>query len=439
MRYGELFAGAGGMSLGLERSGMTCAFHAEIAEFPRRVLRHHWPQVPLLSDVRALSGGRKTAAYMRRRFGGKIDLLAGGSPCQDLSVAGKRAGLAGARSSLFFRQIRLWRVLDAPLCLWENVDGALSSHNGKDFAAVLSAFVGAAVAVPRDGWTGERRSGVVSGPAGVAAWRVLDAQWFGVPQRRARVFVLSARTGSYDPAEILLEPEGVRWNPPTRREAREATAPRAGERVAYSLGSHAGAADGGVTNESHDSGGPVGFGITEGLANTLREGRIGSIVDTLDVAPTHPENRNRVEPGLPCPPLNGSARIHVCATGDALAFGGNRTSGPTDVATARLAHPGRQDFASETFIVGALSPGAHPGSYNGQDAYTGHLIPSAGIPRRLTPREAERLMSWPDDWTNVPDEKGKPASDSVRYRACGNGVVSNVAQWIGERIVRAAS
>jgi DNA (cytosine-5)-methyltransferase 1 len=126
LKYVELFAGAGGLSLGLDAAGFECAAHAEIQPHARAVLRHRWPDTPLLGDVCALSGGRKMKAWMRQRYRG-VALLSGGSPCQDLSVAGKRAGLGGARSSLFFRQVRLWKVLQCPYFLWENVPGALSS------------------------------------------------------------------------------------------------------------------------------------------------------------------------------------------------------------------------------------------------------------------------------------------------------------------------
>lgn len=112
----------------------------------------------------------------------------------------------GARSSLFYHQARIWAESGAPYLLWENVYGALSSNGGRDFASIVSTLVGAAIAVPSDGW---RRGGVASGPAAVAAWRVLDLQHLGPPQRRARVFVLAARTGGVDPAEILALGEGV--------------------------------------------------------------------------------------------------------------------------------------------------------------------------------------------------------------------------------------
>jgi DNA (cytosine-5)-methyltransferase 1 len=129
LRFAELFAGAGGLSMGLERAGWVCAWHAEIADAPRAILAHRWPDVPLYGDVTTLDGKALTVTH------GAIDLLTGGSPCQDLSVAGKRAGLGGNRSSFFFQQMRLWDESGADLCLWENVDGARSSNEGKDFGS----------------------------------------------------------------------------------------------------------------------------------------------------------------------------------------------------------------------------------------------------------------------------------------------------------------
>ena len=223
LTYLELFAGAGGMSLGLETAGWRCVAHAEIEPHARAVLRHRWPDVPLYGDVAELDG---------TQFRG-VTMVTGGSPCQDLSIAGKRAGMtegSGTRSSLFFEQVRIWNESQAPYILWENVYGAFSSNAGRDFAAVLSALVGGALSVPADGWV---RAGVVAGPTGVAAWRTLDAQYFGVPQRRRRVFVLGVRGGGVDPAEVLSLAESLSGHLATSGEAREgvATDARAGASV----------------------------------------------------------------------------------------------------------------------------------------------------------------------------------------------------------------
>lgn len=222
MRYAELFAGAGGLSMGLEAAGFHCAAHAEIEPHARAVLRYRWPDTRLDGDVTKLNGADYSG----------ITLLSGGSPCQDLSVAGKRAGLSGSRSSLFHEQVRIWHESQAPYFLWENVYGAISSNAGRDFATVLSAIVGATVTIPvvgrgksaRGKW---QRAGVASGPTAVAAWRVLDLQHFGPPQRRVRIFVLAARTGGVDPAEVLALGEGVCGHPSPRQQARQGAAGRA--------------------------------------------------------------------------------------------------------------------------------------------------------------------------------------------------------------------
>lgn len=137
--YIELFAGAGGLSLGLDRGGWHCLGHAEVDDHARAVLRHRWPDTPLYGDVATLDGTGWRG----------VTMISGGSPCQDLSIAGKREGLSGRRSGLFFHQVRLWRESEAHLLLWENVVGALSSNQGKDFARILSTIVGEPIAVMR--------------------------------------------------------------------------------------------------------------------------------------------------------------------------------------------------------------------------------------------------------------------------------------------------
>lgn len=237
LTYAELFAGAGGMSMGLEAGGFAPFAHAEIEPHARAVLRKHWPDTRLDGDVTKING----ADYRG------ITLLSGGSPCQDLSVAGKRAGIIdGTRSSLFFEQVRIWQESEAPYFLWENVGGALSSNSGRDFAAVLSALVGSPVTVPADGWRGG--GGVVAGRAAVAAWRVLDLQHFGPPQRRVRVFVLAARASGVDPAEVLALAEGVCGHPSPRQQAREGITGRfaGGPAISINNESRGEAVEGGV-------------------------------------------------------------------------------------------------------------------------------------------------------------------------------------------------
>lgn len=211
----SLFSGCGGAELGLHAAGIRVIAMCENAPHARAVLRYRFPDIPLHDDVTTLDG---------RPFKG-VDLVCGGSPCQDLSVAGKRGGMtegSGTRSALFFHQVRIWHETEATYFQWENVHGALSSQQGADFAAVLSALVGAPVAVPADGWG---RGGVAAGPQAVAAWYVFNLEHFGVPQSRDRVVVLAARAGGVDPAQVLALGEGVRGDSPPRFAAREDAAP----------------------------------------------------------------------------------------------------------------------------------------------------------------------------------------------------------------------
>jgi DNA-cytosine methyltransferase len=226
---GSLFSGVGGMDLGLHRAGFRHAFFAEQDAYRRGILERHWPGIPVYDDVRAVGRstgrGRRDRADVigdadrptRTRVSGStrrpnppsLDLLAGGFPCQDLSVAGRRRGLAGERSGLFFEFARVADELVRPggFVLIENVPGLLSSHNGRDFAVVLATLA---------------ELGFHD-----LAWRVLDSRYFGVPQRRRRVFILARRACGRVCCEVLLEPEGGGGD--------SAAGGEAGTRVAASL------------------------------------------------------------------------------------------------------------------------------------------------------------------------------------------------------------
>jgi DNA (cytosine-5)-methyltransferase 1 len=212
MKFVSLFAGAGGFDLGLERAGHECVGQCEIEPVAVSVLRRHWPTVPKHDDVTTI-----TASTFEHP-----DLVTFGSPCQDLSVAGKRAGMSdgSTRSGLFYEAVRYIREVQEAtrgrlpkLAVWENVPGAYSSHNGWDFATVLALLVGGEVGVPTNGWP---NAGVAFGPLGSAEWRTLDSQYFGVAQRRRRVFLVY-RPGGERAGEVLLEPDGVRGDTPQSR------------------------------------------------------------------------------------------------------------------------------------------------------------------------------------------------------------------------------
>jgi DNA (cytosine-5)-methyltransferase 1 len=186
MKAVSLFAGVGGFDLALERAGVPVVASVEIDKHARGVLQQQFPNTTLLEDVKDVTGNQ----LRELGFDGSNGIIVGGFPCQDLSVAGKRAGLAGGRSGLFWE---ICRILDETKAKWfvlENVPGLLSSNDGRDMGTVIQALV-------------ERGYGV--------AYRILDAQYFGVAQRRRRIFIVGClgNNGSA-PAEVLALIEGMR-------------------------------------------------------------------------------------------------------------------------------------------------------------------------------------------------------------------------------------
>jgi DNA (cytosine-5)-methyltransferase 1 len=319
MKVGSTFSGVGGFDLGLERAGMEIVWQAEIDQWCRRVLESHWPDIKIYNDVKEINDSAEP-----------VELLVGGFPCQDVSLAGRRAGIEeGERSSLFYEFSRIAEELQPNWFLLENVYGLLSSSNGRDFGTVLSEM-------------GKIGYGI--------GWRVLDARFFGVPQRRRRVFIV----GSLG--------EGGR------------------ERAVRALG----------------AGG-------EGNLETSR-----------------------------CSWQKDSTGTEECfgeAGGKVIANALDRQAGGADDNSAQANHLVTQKF------INTLQGGSNDRGYriDAEAAAGGQLLQmSESTVRRLTPRECERLMSWPDDWTKIDGDK---TPDNRRYGACGNGVVSNVSEWIAKRIM----
>jgi len=419
MTFVELFAGVGGMSRGLEMAGWRCVGHAEWDDHARAVLRRQWPEVPLWGDVSQLNGHDLVQEV------GPFTMLTFGAPCQDFSIAGKRSGMDGERSVLVLDALRIWEESQAPFALYENVVGMLSSNKGEDFAAILSVFVGDAVAVPSRGWRGG--GGVVRGRRGVAAWRVLDAQYFGVPQRRRRVFVLGTRTGSLDPAEVLALLEGVSGHPATRRAPRQGVATDAGR---------------GASSAS---------GVVAFAQNTRDEVRVvpGDKVCALAAQPGMKQTnyvltydaRGNGE-GVSDNTLSGDHQNRVT---DYTAIVLRNREGKPGGGKGPLLSPERERTlgTANDQVVFAMASGQANAEVTQDIAPSLTLLHEApiaftpGVPRRLTPVECERLMGWPDGWTAQGlDAQGRPyaLSDTARYKACGNGVASPVAAWIGFRL-----
>ena len=193
----SLFAGVGGFDLAMERNGVEVVANVEIDKQCQKVLAKHFPNAKQFSDITDVKGSDLIAAGFEPSRG----IITGGFPCQDLSVAGKRRGLAGERSGLFWEIARLIEETKTEWFILENVPGLLTSNKGADFGVVVGTMADIGYSL---------------------SWRVLDAQYFGVPQRRRRVFILGRRTGDgLSPAEVLFKSEGLRRNTKTSKQTRE--------------------------------------------------------------------------------------------------------------------------------------------------------------------------------------------------------------------------
>ena len=203
----SLFAGIGGFDLAMQRQGVKVVASVEIDKKCQEVLAHRFPESKIFDDVTTVKGSDLIAAGFTPSTG----IITGGFPCQDLSVAGKRAGLAGARSGLFWEIARIVDETQTEYFVIENVPGLLSSNNGADFGVVIGTMADIGYSL---------------------GWRVLDAQHFGVPQRRKRVFIVGRRgSDSTSPAEVLFNSQGSRRSASQKQQEREVAAGSATESI----------------------------------------------------------------------------------------------------------------------------------------------------------------------------------------------------------------
>jgi DNA (cytosine-5)-methyltransferase 1 len=361
MRYLSICSGIEAASVAWHPLGWEPVGFAEIEPFPSAVLAHHWPDVPNLGDMTNFHAWNIA----------RPDLLVGGTPCQAFSVAGLRKGLADARGNLSLVFCEMADHFDPEWVIWENVPGVLSSKDNA-FGCFLAGLCGADdPLVPNGKWSS---AGVVSGPKRTVAWRVLDAQFFGVAQRRRRVFVLAVRgAGNFRCAEALFPVgEGVFWDSPPRREA--------GQGSTYDIAPCIAASGRGFERT----------GDTRGQ-DCLIPHTVGSLC-----ADSHPiafscKDHGFYQPAVATDLYNGAIDgdvTHSIQVGNGNAMGGV----PSAITSMQV--------------------------------------------RRLTPTECERLQGFPDGHTLIP-WRNKPAEDcpdGPRYKALGNSMAVPVMRWIGERI-----
>lgn len=351
MNYLSVCSGVEAATVAWHPLGWNPLAFSEIEKFPSEVLAHHYPTVPNLGDMNN---------YKEWDFGAnRLDLLVGGTPCQSFSVAGLRKGLDDPRGNLALIYCGILDKFRPKWFVWENVPGVLSSSGGRDFGAFLGALA-------------ELGYGF--------SYRVLDAQNFGVPQRRRRVFVVG-HLGDWKPtAKVLFEPESLSGNTKQGRKAREETA-------SYTSSSFGNYRQGVGTLRS--SGGDLGGGSeTLVYENHPSDGRITKV----EVCPTM---KSRWGTGGGNIPLVQSIGFTQC---DAARDAGNN-----------------------------ISPTLRSG---GDGGYPNHSVSINMTVRKLTPIECERLQGFPDNYTNIKDK----CPDGSRYKAMGNSMAVPVMQWIGERI-----
>jgi DNA (cytosine-5)-methyltransferase 1 len=408
LTFGSVCSGIEAASVAWHRLGWKAAWFSEIEPFPSAVLAYHYPDTPNLGDMTTLP---------ERIRNGEIvapDLLCGGTPCQAFSVAGMRRSLDDARGNLSLTFCEVSNAIDAvrrergdqpAIIFWENVPGVLNTKDNA-FGCFLAGLAGedAPLVAPRGRWT---NAGVVLGPQRAIAWRVLDAQYFGVAQRRRRVFVVASARNGFSPAAVLFERESLRRDTPPSREAGEAVAPTIRAGAPNGSPSH-GARSGDSRDELIV---PQPYSVANCLTARMHKG----INSTLDEGQT--------------PVIGFNARQDPDSWAD--------RTGPldTDSSTQAVAFSAKDYGADAT---ADLSPTLRAMGHAESHANGGGQMAVAQSMqvRRLTPVECERLQGFPDGYTLI-TYRGKSAADGPRYKALGNSWAVPVVRWIGERMQRA--
>jgi len=495
MTMGSLFDGVAMFPLAAELNGIKAVWASEIEKFPIAVSKHHFPDMKHLGDICGIGlctyithfSGTKCNFYINTDkdiLVKPVDIITFGSPCQNLSVAGKRAGLAGEQSGLFSQAIRIIREMRfvtngkyPRYAIWENVPGAFSSNKGQDFRTVLKEITAAEIPMPKSGkWA---NAGMVRGDGYSVAWRVCDAQYWGVAQRRKRIFLVTDFRGQRA-GEILFECPCLPWNSQESGETREETAGSVGNGVET------------TSNELvlDDQGGQC-INVGYGKSPTLRAETHGNLPCVLDQpitfrdtagtlranagAPKHESDWEKliVHPkvaGTQCSSGAGMNRpagqgnetdlifVIQSATmsGDKKQNGLGVSDGPCYTLDCRADHAvcypepanallakGNMSYRADVDNLVAHTVDVRNMCQNEELSGTPQSKNTGGYSlnyqnpvrvgyavRRLMPIETERLMAMPDNWTNIPG-----ASDTARYKAIGNSLVCNIADWIFSQII----
>ena len=454
MRYVSVFSGIEAASVAWGPLGWHPVCFCEVDEFPKAVLRHRFPSVPNLGDI------TKVDWRSLAKCAGRPDAVVGGSPCQSFSVAGARTGLEG-ESGLMWEYVRAVRELMPRWVLWENVPGALSSSHGEDFRCLLEALDACGYGL---------------------AWRVLDAQFFGLAQRRERLFVVGSLGdgGAERACSVLFEPESLSWDSQSSREKRQELAAGAGGGAEGSGGAlnpadpqskrvfspcgvaptlSSGTGQGMNIQPSvlcagfcaGNTAGAGSIGYQEEVNPTLRAGGSGTnMTPTVFEVQGNDVDRAPENGQWACgPDENGaytlnSTDVNGVPTFAVLPFNTTQITSKENGSRPRYGDPCHPlcatDHAPAICMADAAANAAIDrdlaGTLKANNNNNPPIVSSSCSVRRLTPRECERLQGFPDDWTLIP-YRGKPAEecpDTPRYKAIGNSMAVNVMRWIGVRI-----
>ena len=488
MKFGSVCSGIEAASVAWHPLGWEAAWLSEIEPFPCALLAHHYPHVPNLGDMKTLPDRIRSGEVEAP------DLFCGGTPCQAFSVAGLRHSLDDARGNLSLTFCEIANAIDSvrtipSIVFWENVPGVLNTKDNA-FGCFLGAIAGEddALIPPGGRWA---NAGFIDGAKRAVAWRILDAQYFGVAQRRRRVFVVASARAGFDPAAVLFEFDGVRRDTAPRRETRQvAPTIHARSTAGGGLGTDFDL-DGGVITMAHGQGGAeIGFDrgptltcnheapIAAYTAHTLRgEGfdasedgtgrgtplvpvhcrdvaqtitsNYGKQVDNSDAAlgpnvvAFHP-TQDPIHSGDVCHSLGANDNATAAVLAPTLTASNDPSRSPQSSEVTKQVwavmqatqqavlafKSGQSEAAEATFVTEEYAPTLQ--AQNNGSTATPAVLAAMQV-RRLTPVECERLQGFPDDYTDI-KPKGKPTPDGPRYKALGNSWAVPVVRWIGKRI-----
>ena len=405
MKYLSVCSGVEAATVAWHPLGWNPIGYAEIETFPSAVLNHHYPTVPNLGDI---------TKYKEWNINGTVELLVGGTPCQAFSVAGLRKGLEDPRGNLTLVYTGILDRFKPKWFVWENVPGVLSSSGGRDFGSFLGA-----VAELGYGFS----------------YRVLDAQYFGVPQRRRRVFVVGCFGDWVSASKVLFEPDCLSRDTEESRKTRERTSSATSSGVRGNIET--------FNRQSHSQ-----FGV-DPLASTVKARDHKQFTD-LVVYETHPADSRVREMGDVCQTVTsrwgtGGGNVPIALQDISGRDKAQNGRGWNDdgvsytldaAATQGVAYSIREDAIAGNFSATPLqvTPALQALRPSVQSHHAQTFIAQQMAVRRLTPVECERLQGFPDNYTNIP-WRGKPESpDSLRYKAMGNSMAVPCMKWIGERI-----